>query len=82
MKTQWINEDGNVIKEGMKVSGWIIGTNKWGTIYSKDIEGIVIKENNKLFVNSIKEPHKKYSLGKFCHNFMSNPNVSMLKIIN
>lgn len=82
MKTQWINEEGIVLQEGMKVSGYIICSNKWGNTYDIYIEGIIVKKNKKLYVNSYNEPHKFYLLGKFANNFISKPNVSYLKILN
>lgn len=82
MKTKWINHQGILLEEGMRVQGWVIYSNKYGTIYDKEIIGTIIKKNNKLYVNSDKEPQKNYLLGKFCHNFISRPNISELTIIN
>ena len=71
-----VNREGIEIKPGMKVKGYILILRalSYGRVeyIDKDIEGIVVNRNGKLYVNSFKEPNKNYPLRMFAHDSMTH----------
>jgi len=79
--SDFTNRNGVILKEGMKVKGFITYRRSYMRTGDKDITGTIVSKHGRLYVNSDAEPEKNYPLSKFAHNCLTQGNVAWLDII-